>query len=588
MATITHATPSRGASAPFRRLWYRSLDHYPERGRRIWYLAIIVVATIVLYYQLYVAGAVAPSILQHYDMTFRYYVYAVGVVAAAVGAFATILAGMSDRWGRANMVTYGLALVALLTLFGVPNAPTKLSFVILISAVGLIEGIVLVATPAMIRDFSPQLGRATAMGFWTLGPVIGSLVVAQVASHTLSHLHAWQDQFRIAGAAGAVVFVIALLGLRELSPGLRDQLMVSLKDRALVETKAKGIDIQAALRRPWRQMLHLDIIGPAFGSSVLLLVYYALVGFLVIYFATVFHYTEQRANALANWFWAFNAIALVGVGLLSDRLRVRKPFMAIGAVGAIITTVIFLTKATRPDTSYYTFVVILSVLAASLGVAYAPWFASFTETIERRNPALTATGLAVGGWIARIVVTLSALILPWVVTSVTPLVNYGTQVAVYAAKYAPELTTAAAIDPATLKALSANPTNAATLGKAVTELTTELHITPAAAVARLLALGTASRQADFQFLLAHGPQVTKAAKNAPTEWQTWWWVCVAGEVVFIPFIFLMVGRWSPARAKRDADEHERLIEDEMAKLATSPDPKATPTGSQQRADSLQT
>ena len=176
MTTITDAASTRRAVSPFGRLWYRSLDRYPETGPRIRYLTIIVVATIVLYYQLYVAGAVAPSILQHYGMSFRYYVYAVGVVAAAVGAFATILAGLSDRWGRANMVTYGLALVALLTIFGVPNAPTKLSFVVLISAVGLVEGIVFVATPAMIRDFSPQLGRATAMGFWTLGPVVGSLV----------------------------------------------------------------------------------------------------------------------------------------------------------------------------------------------------------------------------------------------------------------------------------------------------------------------------------------------------------------------------------------------------------------------------
>jgi hypothetical protein len=144
--------------------WYRSLDHYPESGRRIWYLAIIVLATIVLYYQLYVAGAVAPSILQRHGMTFRYYVYAVGVVAAAVGAFATLLAGMSERWGRANMVTYGLALVALLTLFGVPNAEqVELRGPHLRRRPG--RRVVLVATPAMIRDFSPQPGRATAMGF---------------------------------------------------------------------------------------------------------------------------------------------------------------------------------------------------------------------------------------------------------------------------------------------------------------------------------------------------------------------------------------------------------------------------------------
>ena len=42
-------------------------------------------------------------------------------------------------------------------------------------AIGFVEGVILVATPAMIRDFSPQVGRASAMGFWTLGPVPGSL-----------------------------------------------------------------------------------------------------------------------------------------------------------------------------------------------------------------------------------------------------------------------------------------------------------------------------------------------------------------------------------------------------------------------------
>ena len=171
---------------------------------------------------------------------------------------------------------------------------------------------------------------------------------------------------------------------------------------------------------------------------------------------------------------------------------------------------------------------------------------------------------------ARIVVTLSALILPWVVTSVTPLVNYGTQVATYAAKYAPELATAAAVDPATLKALSANPSNPTAAGRAVVELTTTLHITPAAAVARLVALGNASKQADFQFLLAHGSEVTQAAKDAPSQWQTWWWVCVGGEVVFIPLIFLMVGRWSPARARRDAEEHDRTIEEQIRKLSHPP------------------
>ncbi len=556
-----------GRRSPFRRVWFRSLDHYPDTGPRILYLGIVVLATIVLYYQLYVPGSVSPSIIEHYGMTFRYYVYAVGVVAAGVGAFAAILAGMADRWGRANMVTYGLALAALLTIFAVPNAPNKTLFVVFISLVGFVEGVVLVATPALVRDFSPQRGRGTAIGFWTLGPVVGSLVVATVATHTLPHLPAWQDQFRIAGIAGLVVFVIALVGLRELSPGLRDQLMISIRDRTIVESRARGVDVEAALKHPWRQMLKLDIVGPALGSGLLLLVYYALVGFLVVYFATIFHYTESRANSLANWFWAFNAGALVVVGLVSDRVRVRKPFMVLGAGGAIVTTILFLERTGRLSTSYDTFVVIMSLMAVSLGIAYAPWFAAFTETIERRNPALSAHGLAVGGWVGRIVITLSALVLPFVVSSMNTLVTYGPGVASAAVTYAPELQTAAALQPTTLKALSANPHNATAGAAAVVQLTTTLHVTPTEAIDRLVALGKAGSEPAFQYLEAHGTAVTQAAKHAPSQWKTWWWVCVAGQILFIPLIFLMAGRWSPSRARRDAEEHQKQLDEEMRKLA---------------------
>ena len=104
------------------------------------------------------------------------------------------------------------------------------------------EGVCLVATPALIRDFSPQIGRATAMGFWTSGPVLGSLVVAIVGSITIPlapSARFWTHEYYICGIVGLVVFLIALIGLRELSPGLRDQLMVTMRDRALIEMRAK-------------------------------------------------------------------------------------------------------------------------------------------------------------------------------------------------------------------------------------------------------------------------------------------------------------------------------------------------------------
>ena len=68
---------------------------------------------------------------------------------------------------------------------------------------------------------------------------------------------------------------------------------------------------------------------------------------------------------------------------------------------------------------------VISLLAVFLAIAYAPWMASFTETVEKHNPALIATGLAVWGWIIRVVIAMSVLILPFVVSSMTPLVTYG-------------------------------------------------------------------------------------------------------------------------------------------------------------------
>jgi hypothetical protein len=88
---------------------------------------------------------------------------------------------------------------------------------------------------------------------------------------------------------------------------------------------------------------------------------------------------------------------------------------------------------------YYTLAIILAALALGLGIAYTPWMASFTETVEARNPALTATGLAIWGWIIRVVVFASFLLIPVVINSVTPLVNYGATVSAYATQYKNQL-----------------------------------------------------------------------------------------------------------------------------------------------------
>jgi MFS family permease len=438
------APPVPSQSGGLSWIWRRQLDAYPDTRPRVMYLAITVLATITLYYELYVGGSVTTLFLVNLHMSFTFFSLTVAF-GALIGAFGSLAAGLGDRLGRANMVVFGLLFTGIFTVWVLPAQTNKWGFTIAGFVVSLVEGICLVATPALIRDFSPQVGRATAMGFWTSGPVVGSLIVAVVGSATVPNVvtdpRFWTHEYIICGIAGLVVWVIAFFGLRELSPALRDQLMVTLHDRALIEAKAKGLseaDIEAALRRPFQQLLKPDIIVSAIAVSVMLLIYYTAVGFAVIYLTTVFGFSVKNANGLGNWNWGFNVIAVIGIGFVSDYFRVRKPFMVLGGVLAAVMTVIYLEQAGHHP-GYYTLAIMLALLAFGLGVAYTPWMASYTETVEARNPALTATGLAIWGWIIRIVVFVAYLLIPVVINTVTPLVNYGGTVQAYATQYASQI-----------------------------------------------------------------------------------------------------------------------------------------------------
>jgi MFS transporter, ACS family, D-galactonate transporter len=121
--------------------------------------------------------------------------------------------------------------------------------------------------------------------------------------------------------------------------------------------------------------------------------------------------------------------------VLSDRFRVRKPFMLVGAGISLVGVALFAAAATKPSTGYHTFALYFVLMAGGAGIAYVSWMAAFTETVEKHNPAATATGLAVWGWILRITVTVSFAILPAVVPATSTLVDQGPRVAQIVARY---------------------------------------------------------------------------------------------------------------------------------------------------------
>ncbi len=73
-------------------------------------------------------------------------------------------------------------------------------------------------------------------------------------------------------------------------------------------------------------------------------------------------------------------------------------------------------------------------------------------------------------------------------------------------------------------------------------------------------------------LLVAEQKLVPAQKTSPGEWKRWWTVCLIGQAVFAVLVFFMKGRWSPRAARRDLEEHDRMVTEELAKLAREPAP----------------
>jgi hypothetical protein len=293
--------------------------------------------------------------------------------------------------------------------------------------------------------------------------------------------------------------------------------------------------------------------------------------------------------------------------------------------------------------------------------------ASFTETVEHRNPAATATGLAIWGWIIRVVVFASSLLVLVVINSVTPLVVNGPTVSKYVAEY-PSLVwagshaqvvadatkysaplTFAGTHPTIVATAKADTTQIANAAKFAPELAviqahpalflqaakypankvpaklagelvaaagggskglailstisanqaaiqgvigvasqlqtltpysaqlTALSKVPPSVIAAVSAPGVSAELAALQkippsvtkYMAANAGAVASAAAKSPGQWRTWYWICFGGIIAFLLSIPLLRGRWRPSDAKRDEEEHEAMVQAELAKLGST-------------------
>jgi MFS family permease len=330
---------------------------------------------------------------------------------------------------------------------------------------------------------------------------------------------------------------------------------------------------------------------------------------------TFFHpnglpYTTTDANSLNQWFWGAEIVTLIVVGWLSDRLKVRKPFMLVGTIMTIVATILFLSRATHPQTSFNTLAFLGVLVAVSLSTVYAPWMAGYTETIEAKNPALVATGLALWGWILRLVVAISFIFLPMVIPSVSPVVNNtavttdqipncivapslgplpaiagptvpaGTNARTFQAQHGDSVAFAQE-HAALLEKVSKNyriVTAASAPNASLASLGAALAVLGPKDAAQLVALKSQFEtlvvpySCQLNYLAANKTQLTianNAQQQSPKEWQRWFWVDVAGMIIFLPLIFLTKGPWRPKTARLAFEAREKEVDEAIKELASA-------------------
>jgi hypothetical protein len=71
---------------------------------------------------------------------------------------------------------------------------------------------------------------------------------------------------------------------------------------------------------------------------------------------------------------------------------------------------------------------------------------------------------------------------------------------------------------------------------------------------------------DLESLLHQEIVIVPAQKASPGQWKRWWWVCIAGQLIFLVLVFFMKGPWSPAAARRALEERDRVVAEEISHL----------------------
>lgn len=385
--------------------YVRELSVYPVGRRRVLLLATAVLASLVANFETTLA-TILPLLMDDLRMSLTEYgqIAALSVLVGGISAgFGGIL---SDRWGRVTILVPTLTVTAACNfLLATVDSVAELFWIRCLML--FIEGAGITITASLVRDFSPRMGRAQAFGFWTWGPVGASFLASFIAGFTLPLFgNAWQSQAIIMGVVSLTMCAIIIWKIAEPSAALRAQVMEAEQAIQAEEGAAHG-----RLRELFK---HPHLWAHVLGNTGWQVLYWTFAIFGQTILTGAFGMDPAAANRVVALGIVLNALTVVAVGRMSDRTRLRKPFVAVGTVLTALLLV-YLISLVGPGVPAAQVTVVYALLYLFMGIAYVPWMANFSENAEDVDPRLQGSALGIWGMVVRVMIVVMLVVSPMVV-----------------------------------------------------------------------------------------------------------------------------------------------------------------------------
>jgi OPA family glycerol-3-phosphate transporter-like MFS transporter len=379
----------------------RTLAEYPLGAYRWTLLLLTVLAAVLAGYEFQLAP-ILPLLLPFLHLGHIQYGYFITftVLVSAISAF--VGGPLADRYGRVIILDACLAVITVMVFANLLIVGIK-SFLVIRTLMAMVGGLMAGAGAALVRDMSPRLTRALAFGLLTIGPVGSNYLANFIAGWTLPYYHTWQSQIWIMGFLAILMYTPIFLWLKDLSPELR--LKIFQTELAALEVAGRRRPSAAELPSSTTQafitlLRHFEPWLMVVPFTISLSLYFAIQNFGPLMFTESFHYSPADAARMSSYFWLGHMGALVMIGVISDRLQVRRPISIIGAVAAALLLAWWIPRFGEA-LPRHVMTIVATLLGCLLAMVAVPWAAQYSETLEDTSPALQATGWAFYGLIAR-------------------------------------------------------------------------------------------------------------------------------------------------------------------------------------------